>query len=830
MTHLLDFTDPAATDVALTGGKGANLATLTQAGFPVPEGAVLTAEAYRAFIAPVAERAAAVSRLGSGDLARLEAACSDFVATLRELPFPKGIAGPVRARCDDGRPWAVRSSGTMEDTASAAFAGQHETYLHCIGGDQVLKRVRDCWASLWSTRAVAYRINMGLGDAAVAMAVVLQRMAGCDVAGVGFSINPVSGALDEVVLNANFGLGESVVSGEGEVDHLIVDKTSGQLKEARIARKTERVVPAEQGTRAIEVSSEEGERPALSEGDVAALTDLLRRVEAHYGWPQDIEWGIEEGTIRLLQSRPITALAPRWTRDESAERFPNPITPLTWDFVEVGFHHSLNHSFALMGFPAFSGKWFGMFDGYIYGNQNAVELYARRAPVKLSSLAQLEAALPKIRERFGWIGPLPAAWHRGLPEYLEAIRGFEAEPVERYDPAQCWDHIERIQALGSEYFLPNIAISIGHGILHRGVQGLLALAAGPERAGALTAALVASETMTTRVNRELHELAALARGEEGLTGRLASGDPRRVWEAERQRDTTFWRGFRDFLERHGHRETDFDAYHPTWADAPWVVLGHVHAMIDAPAPVAERSSEEARRIRDAVLASLPSALAEWVAGVIAMAREYTALDDLEHYHTTRLSRPLRRGVAALGRHFVARKLMSDPLDAFFARRQELAALVRSDDPAAWASVAESIAGNKAAYLAARDNTPPWVLGATGSAEPSPGGDTATGIPGSPGEAEGEVIVVRGIDDFARVPVGAVLVARTTNPAWTPLFYRARAIVTESGGPLSHGAVTAREMGIPAVMSVRGALSAYRDGERVRVNGTTGVVTRLPPET
>ena len=212
--------------------------------------------------------------------------------------------------------------------------------------------------------------------------------------------------------------------------------------------------------------------------------------------------------------------------------------------------------------------------------------------------------------------------------------------------------------------------------------------------------------------------------------------------------------------------------------------------------------------------------------VIRLAREFTVLDDLEHYHTTRLTLPLRRGMRALGERVREVAGLEDPMDLFFVRKADLAHAAELDEPAAWRALGEAIRRTKSELLAARDRAPVWELGHDDAGQAADAAEgVLTGIPGSPGTAEGPVFIVRTVDDFPRFPKGAVLVARTTNPAWTPLFYRAAAVITESGGPLSHGAVTAREMGIPAVMSVRGVLSMLRDGELVRVAGTAGTVTR-----
>jgi pyruvate,water dikinase len=220
---------------------------------------------------------------------------------------------------------------------------------------------------------------------------------------------------------------------------------------------------------------------------------------------------------------------------------------------------------------------------------------------------------------------------------------------------------------------------------------------------------------------------------------------------------------------------------------------------------------------------LPPDLHFFFAEILRLGRAYTSLDDLEHYQTTRLTLPLRRGLRELGGRLVQRRVLSEPMDIFFAHRQQIADAIGQDDDAGWNKFTEAVRSQKENYLRDKARKPEWTLGESKSPEC---GDCLSGLPGSPGQAEGEVFLVLGPDDFARFPKGAVLVARTTNPTWTPLFYSAVAVVTESGGPLSHGAVTAREMRLPAVMSVRESLSRLQNGRRVRVDGSQGKIYLL----
>src|SRR6185312_13456831 len=338
-----------------------------------------------------------------------------------------------------------------------------------------------------------------------------------------------------------------------------------------------------------------------------------------------------------------------------------------------GFHRSLNHSVELVGLPAYSGKWFALFDGYVYGNQNAVELYARQSPApNVKSLADLEQRLPALLERFAWLRDLPESWHAALPAYLNAMDSFAHEAVETYTLAELWDVVERLNAVGTAYFLPNIAISIGHGVLHRALRGLLSLAVDASQVDVLAHALIECETMTTRVNAELQALAATACADADLAASLRSMSSTELWSRGMWATTPFWIRFRTFLDEHGHRETDFDALHPTWADAPWVVLDQIRALLDAPtSSTTDEPSVSPAQMEAAVLARVPSSLQAIASGIITLAREYTMLDDLEHYHTTRLSRPMRRTVLEIGSRLVHMGLLSKPEDAFYASKESL---------------------------------------------------------------------------------------------------------------------------------------------------------------
>ena len=327
MSYVMRFAELGRGDIAVAGGKGANLGELTRAGLPVPPGFVLTTAAYRdvGVGAPIPE-----------DMAR-------------EITGAWVALGEV--------PVAVRSSATAEDLEGASFAGQQDTYLNVRGADALLDAVRECWASLWTERAVAYRARQGIDPAELALAVVVQRMVEAEAAGVMFTANPTNGRRDELVLSAAWGLGESVVGGSVTTDDLVVEKAGLRVASRTTADKAVMTVYAQERTAEVPVPADRRRAPVLDDKAAAVLAELGVRVEQHYGAPQDIEWARADGEFFIVQSRPITALpepeaAPptEWPvpdpkafyfRASIVEQLPDPLSPLFAAMVDGSVTRSL---------------------------------------------------------------------------------------------------------------------------------------------------------------------------------------------------------------------------------------------------------------------------------------------------------------------------------------------------------------------------------------------------------------------------------------------------------------------------------------------------------
>ena len=821
------FKHASAAEIATFGGKGKNLAILTQAGFPVPPGFVLPASSYLEWISGFPSAPEKTDfHYERPEILRTE--CAALREVLSKQPIPNEMQAAIRDILEQwpaDTAFAIRSSSTFEDLGDAAFAGQHDTYLNCVGVTEILEKVRECWLSLWTDRAVLYRHSRGFPHGMAAMAVVVQQQIACEVAGVAFSINPVSGALHSVVIDANYGLGESVVSGEFEVDHFEVDAKTHRVTQQVLGKKSKCILPERQGTRLADVPEEKQGDPCLKESQVAEIAALAKSVQQHYSWPQDIEWGYAGGRYYLLQSRPVTTIPPRWTRDESAERWPRAITPLSWDYIDTAFKKSLAHSLRLMGLPPMQSTWFERLGYHVYGNQNAVELIQAYRPFRARGLDELEREIPRLREDYASLIDLPTVWMQNLDHYLLQIGALKAVSFEGKSALEVWSYLEDVAHVAEEYFQPNIAISMTQSFLHGILLHLMTLTVGKERALAAVDGLLSGiDCKTVEVNRELYELSRLSFEHQELRSLLEKTTSKEIVQSEVLKGfPDFHRAFTRFLERHGHRELFMDYSYPTWCDAPDLVLDLIRAIPkDVESPLAKIRAARLRysETEFQVLATVPESLRFFFKELIRLARLYTSLDDLEHYQTTRVNPLARRGALRLGELLCSQGALANVEDVFLFRREELANLMQGKGLSP--SEAKDLAKRRRAESeAANAVSPAWEFGESISSSASD--SLLKGIPGSPGTVEGVCYLIDDGEQFKDFPEGSILVARTTNPAWTPLFYRAKGLVTESGGPLSHGAVTAREMRLPAVMAVREVMKLLQNGMRVRVNGSLGTV-------
>ncbi|AOA56907.1 PEP/pyruvate-binding domain-containing protein [Acinetobacter larvae] len=811
-------------DIQAVGGKAMGLIRSHQAGLAVPEAFIVPTNIYQAWLAPFKTAIAQYEQQHNANeksqkiraLLQQQALSPELIQALQQLQ-----------QDNPDTYFAVRSSGSAEDLPGAAFAGLHDTLLNVHGVAALQQAVLQCWLSLWNPEVIIYRERLGVPDHAAAMAIVIQKMVNVgpqDAAGVAFSIDPVGEDIENVLINAAFGLGETVVAGEAEVDEFRIN-AQGAIDSQHIAQKTHALVRAASGSTLLELPITQQQQPALNAQQAKQVAELARLAEQHATFPQDIEWAFEGDQLYLLQSRAVTRFAPRWTRDESAERFPNPVTPLTWQLCEDGFHQSLNYSFQLMGLPPFHDKWFVLKDNYVYGNQNAVRVYAGRMPIaSLNSTEKLAAFIESGGLwQFTWISELPTRWMNDLDSYLLAIGRLNDIDYQHKSITECWEILQQINTLGTAYFLPNIAISLTQSLLYQTLRKVLEQFIPSQAQQVFDQLIATTETKTALVNQAMWELSRLLRQHDELYTRSFE-NTQQLQDALRDYPKLA-KKFQQFLAQHGHREVDFDAYHATWLEAPHLVFSQIQLMA--------KQQEDHHTVsywqkRDQMLATeleilkaVPETFRFFLQELIRLVRTYTALDDIEHYHTTRLNIPFRRAAHEIGKRLVNYGALDDAWDVFFIPPDTLGEAIASQD---FSDIRHLAATEKARYQHAQQHPAAWVYGEENIITTDHSGERQ-GLAGSSGQAEGEVFVITDPNQFVHFPSGAILVAKTTNPAWTPLFYQAKAVITESGGPLSHGAVTARELGIPAVMSIRDACSWLQSGDHVIVDGQKGTVRR-----
>jgi phosphohistidine swiveling domain-containing protein len=823
MTHaparpatVLPLTAVGRDDLAAAGGKGANLGELVRAGFPVPDGVVITTEAY-ATVVEHAGLAAAVATAAADDGAALRAA---FAAV--EIPDDlRSAILDAYALLGNG-PVAVRSSATAEDLPGAAFAGQQDTYLNVVGADALLDAVRRCWGSLWTERAIAYRARRDVLSGGVRIAVVVQRMVPAEFAGVLFTANPVSGDRTEVVVDASSGLGEAVVSGLVTPDHYVLD-ADGRVRERRRGLREVVVRGVEGG------GVEHGRGEALEELPDAVLAELAalgRRVAAHFGRPQDIEWAWADGRVWLVQARPMTALPPpplhlsriqRITGPQIVEYLP--VRPYPMDmsgWIARGIGRMVQRMLAEI-----AGVHLDFAD-VLPESDGVVDRYVPPRPRPTRKVLGAPARnLPRIRRYH------PTDWTRD-PRFIRfdrEVRELDALDVRalgweelRRLPQRTFDVVDVITDLRVDY-LPRVAFDLLRLYV---LQALL----GRRDFSGLT---LGTRTRTEDANRELLGLAERVR---------ADGALRAVFElepdalAERIEQDPAFAGFRAalsaFRAEYGHRETASPLLMsaPTWGDVPATVLGMVKVLVEdaPPAQAGDRAEQAERQLLAHPLVRLTRS-GRRVRRLLADARAGIAFREDTHFHGTRTLPVLRRAVLEAGRRLAEAGVLREADDVLHLRLEELESL---GDPATPAPAdAERVRAAVRARSARRAELAGVPLIAPSVLFPGRAADgdaLVTGTPASGGRATGPVRVIREPAEFGRLRSGDVLVCPYTNPSWTPLFQRAAAVVVDAGGIGSHAAIVAREYGIPAVMGSATGTSVLTDGQVVTVDGDTGRVT------
>lgn len=861
--YVLDLREVDSTQVAVVGGKGAHLGGLSRIeGIRVPDGFCVTTDAFRRVMAEapsIDDLLDQLARLDPDDREAIRTLSARIRRTIEDTAVPHDLAAAItgaHTRLGAQAACAVRSSATAEDLPTASFAGQQDTYLNVAGTAAILQHISRCWASLFTERAVTYRQRNGIDHRTVHMAVVVQRMVFPHASGILFTADPVTGNRKVSTVDAGFGLGEALVSGLVNPD--VFKVRDGEIVAKAIAAK-QRAIEAlpTGGTQEVTIDSQRQEQPSLTDAQAVRLVRLGRRIEAHFGRPQDIEWCLVDDGFQIVQSRPITTLFPV----PEAEDEENHV------YVSVGHQQMMTDPMKPLGLSMW--QLTAMVPMHAAGGRLFVDV-ARRLASPTSRAALLEVmgkgdplvrdALETVLDRDDFVPSLPDPSPGGPPA------GAAPAPIET-DPAVVTELIERSEASiaalerdlrtksGPELFDFLLEAFEEHKRVLGDPLSMQAIMAGMEatwwlndtlqewlgeKNAADTLTLSAPDNVTSEMGlalldvadaiRPYPEVVAFLQGveDEGFLdelGRYPGGTEARA-------------AIEAYLDRYGMRCVgEIDITRPRWRERPTtlvpVILDNVRNFEPG---AAERRFEQGRQKAQQKEQEVLSRLRTLVDGDEKADRAKRMIDRVRTFIGYReypkygiISRYFLYKQALLGEaeRLVQAGVLAEEEDIFYLTFQELHDVARSkqlDD--------QLIQQRREAFLSYDALTPPRVLTSEGEAltgsyrrDDVPDG-ALIGVPVSAGTIEGRARVILDMAD-ADLEEGDILVTTFTDPSWSPLFVSVAGLVAEVGGLMTHGAVIAREYGLPAVVGVEQATRLIRDGQRIRVHGTDGYVEILP---
>ncbi|RYZ42428.1 MAG: phosphoenolpyruvate synthase [Myxococcaceae bacterium] len=861
--YVLGLQEIDQTQVAVVGGKGAHLGELSRLeGIHVPAGFCVTTDAFQRILAEAPSLDAQLERLSRLKLdgrEQLRALSAELRQTLEATAIPDELAAAITrslAQLGEQDAYAVRSSATAEDLPSASFAGQQDTYLNVVGPEAILQHVSRCWASLFTERAVTYRLRNGFDHRKVRMAVVVQRMVFPRSAGILFTADPVTSHRKVASVEASFGLGEALVSGLVNAD--VYKVRDGEVISKAIATKQLAIHASPSGgTQHQAITPERQQQPALTDAQVVRLARLGRQLEAHFGRPQDIEWCLVDDEFHIVQSRPITTL------------FPIPVAADRENhvYVSVGHQQMMTDAMKPLGLSLF--QLTALRPMYEAGGRLFVDVTQGLAsPASRAGLLEalgksdplIRDALQTVLGRGDFIRSLPDAGPSGAPI------GSAPTPIET-DPSLVDELIRRnqasvaalkrdiqtksgaalldfiladIQELKRLLFDPRSHQAIMAGIeatwwLNEQLQAWLG-----EKNAADTLTQSAPHNVTSEMGLALLDVADVIRPHPNVVAVLRHVEDEdfldelaRLEGGRQARDA-----IRAWLDRYGMRCVgEIDITKPRWSERPTTLVPLILGNIKNFEPGAgmrrfEQGRQEASKKEQELLKRLRAlpdgeSKAEEARRKIDRVRTFIGYREYPKYGIVNRYCVYKRALMEEARRLVRAGVLREPEDIFHLTFQELHDVVRTN------TVDEQlIRQRKDTFRSHQALTPPRVLTSDGEVisgayrrDALPVG-ALVGLAVSAGTVEGRARVILDLAE-AELETGDILVTPFTDPSWTPLFVTLKGLVTEVGGLMTHGAVIAREYGLPAVVGVEHATRRILDGQRIRVHGTDGYVELLP---
>lgn len=854
--------------VDLVGGKGRALARLAAAGLPVPRGFDVTTAAYRQFVDANELQSAigvALENAASTGPDALEPTSATIRGLIERGDMPEDIATAIRrAYADlgggDKVAVAVRSSATTEDLANLSFAGQHETFLNVRGVEGVLDAVRRCWASLWTFGAMTYRARQGISADHAAMGVVVQELVPSEVSGVLFTANPVTGERGELVVNASFGLGEAIVSGQVTPDTYRVDRHTTMILEASLGDKQVQLAPAAgDGTLVRPTPEAQRTAPALPAPRLQELARLGLRIEAVFdGTPQDIEWALANDTLWVLQSRPITNLPPAplhdvrwepptpgsaWIRRQVVENMPEPLSPLFAElYLRDGLDRSADAIYAVFDMPSpvtrlIDRPLFTTVNGYAY-MRGSINFQWSVVPSLVHAYVQGLTALFKLG---------PEYWRDdALPRYLDLLEHWKSVDATSASDAELLSGIRELATADAiHWFAATLAIGVAK--VTDGLLSWFLTTAAPERGVTSSALLRGVRSKAIEAETVLENIAEQIRHSERLTRIVVTTPARQLPQALRAvpEGQSVADALNAYLETYGHQIYNLDFVEPTQSEEPVPVLLSLGALVRAPARDITSRRQALTRERDDATESMARALdplrRRLFLKLVGWARGFSPYREEALFYVGIGWPTLRRLALELGRRLEQAGAVDQASDVFFLESTEIQAA--SEARAAGRTrhdLALEARYRRELREAQKRLHPPAAVPPDYRLKLGPidfsvfetqlrnldQGNQLHGFGVSPGVATGPASLIRSPAEFDRMQPDSVLVCPTTTPAWTPLFAQARGLVTDVGGILAHGSIVAREYGIPAVMGTGTATQRISHGELVSVDGDTSTVTLL----
>jgi pyruvate,water dikinase len=863
--YVLGLHEIDETQVALVGGKGAHLGELSHIeGVRVPPGFCVTTDAFRRIVAEapsIDDRLDRLSRLNPDHREAIRTLSAEIRETFEGIAIPVDVAAAITlalARLGEQAAYAVRSSATAEDSPTASFAGQHDTYLNIVGPAAILQHVRRAWASLFTERAVTYRLRNGVDHRKVQMAVVVQRMVLSDAAGILFTADPVTSNRKVALVEASYGLGEALVSGLVNAD--VFKVRDGEVVHKALAAKRFAIHASPAGgTQEQPIEAERQEQPALTDAQAARLAHLGRRVEAHFGHPQDIEWCLVDDGFEIVQSRPITTLFPIPEAGDGENHV----------YISVGHQQMMTDPMKPLGLSVF--QLTALPRMYEAGGRLFVDVIPRLAsPTSRAGLLEVIGrsdpligdALRTVLERGDFIPSIPddgpgGPPAGGAPAPIDADPGIVAELVGRSQASI--DALKRdIRTKSGSALLDFILADIqelkrilfdprSHQVIMAGMEAtwwlneqLEAWLGEKNAADTLTQSL--PDNVTSQMGLALLDVADVIRPHPDVVAflhQVEDEDENFLDElAELDGGPDARDAIRAYLDKYGMRCVgEIDITRPRWSERPGtlvpVILGNIKNFDPG---AGERRFEQGRqeaweKEQDLLgrLRALPDGepKADETKRMIDRVRSFSGYREYPKYFIVSRYFVYKQALMEEAERLVQAGVLREKEDSFYLTFQELHDVARTNEVDD-----QLISRRKDAFRSYAALTPPRVLTSEGEAiagaynrDDFPTG-ALIGLPVSSGTIEGRARVILDMEEADLEP-GDILVTAYTDPSWSPLFVAIKGLVTEVGGLMTHGAVIAREYGLPAVVGVEHATRLIRDGQRIRVHGTDGYVEILP---